>query len=99
MYCAACLKTIPDKTLLAVYRLMSIRLVVQSVGLCIGVTVMDFRKSVVVAVVYGVGGMLLGGFFQQHVPSWLAWLQYGTYMLYSYDAALSIEFANSPTFR
>lgn len=60
---------------------------------------MNFKKSIVVAIVYGVGGMLLGGFFQQHVPSWLAWLQYGTYMLYSYDAALSIEFSNSPTFR
>ena len=75
------------------------RFVVQSVGLCIGATVMDFKKSIVVAIVYGVGGMLLGGFFQQHVPSWLAWLQYCTYMLYSYDAALSIEFSNSPTFR
>ena len=73
--------------------------VVQSVGLCIGATVMDFKKSIVVAIVYGVGGMLLGGFFQQNVPSWLAWLQYGTYTLYSYDAALSIEFSNSPTFR
>ena len=60
---------------------------------------LDFKKSIVVAIVYGVGGMLLGGYFQQHVPSWLAWLQYGTYMLYSYDAALSIEFSSSPTFR
>ena len=68
-------------------------------GLCIGATVMDFKKSIVVAIVYGLGGMLLGGFYQQHLPSWLAWLQYAAYLAYSYDGALSVEFANSPTFR
>ncbi|KAL9969972.1 hypothetical protein ACROYT_G022267 [Oculina patagonica] len=70
----------------------------QSVGLCIGATVMDFKQSIVVAIIFGLSGMLLGGFYQQNLPPWLAWLQYTSYLAYSYDAALGIEFANSPTF-
>lgn len=72
---------------------------VQSVGLCIGATVMEFKKSIVVAAVYGLSCMLLGGFYQKNIPSWLSWFQYTAYIAYSYEAALSIEFSSSPTFR
>ena len=72
---------------------------VQSVGLCIGATVMDFKKSIVVAAVYGLTCMLLGGFYQKNIPSWLSWVQYLAYITYAYDGALTIEFASSPTFR
>lgn len=72
---------------------------VQSVGLCIGATVMEFKKSIVVAAVYGLSCMLLGGFYQKNIPSWLSWFQYTAYIAYSYEAALSIEFSTSPTFR
>lgn len=70
----------------------------QSVGLCIGATVMEFKKSIVVAAVYGLSCMLLGGFYQKNIPWWLSWVQYMAYIAYSYDATLSIEFSNSPTF-
>jgi len=70
----------------------------QSVGLCVGATVMDFKKSIVVAAVYGLTCMLLGGFYQKHIPSWLAWFQYSAVITYSYDAILSMEFTNSPSF-
>lgn len=70
----------------------------QSVGLCIGATVMDFKKSIVVAAVYGLSCMLLGGFYQQNIPPWLSWFQYFAYLFYSYDALLSIEFSTSPAF-
>ena len=72
---------------------------VKSVGLCVGATVMDFKKSIVVAAVYGLTCMLLGGFYQKHIPSWLAWFQYSAVITYSYDAVLSMEFTNSPSFR
>ncbi|XP_078373196.1 uncharacterized protein LOC144656827 isoform X2 [Oculina patagonica] len=70
----------------------------QSVGLCIGATVMDFKKSIVCAAIYGLTCMLLGGFYQKHIPPWLSWFQYAAVITYSYDAVLGIEFANSPTF-
>ncbi|PFX21357.1 ABC transporter G family member 22 [Stylophora pistillata] len=71
----------------------------QSVGLCIGATVMNFKKSVVVCAVYGLTCMLLGGFYQKNIPSWLSWFQYTAFLKYSYEASLAIEFGNSPSFR
>ena len=79
--------------------ILFISVVSQSVGLCIGATVMDFKKSIVVAAVYGLSCMLLGGFYQQNIPPWLSWFQYFAYLFYSYDALLSIEFSTSPVFR
>ncbi|XP_022797461.1 ABC transporter G family member 9-like [Stylophora pistillata] len=70
----------------------------QSVGLCIGATVMNFKKSVVVCAVYGLTCMLLGGFYQKNIPSWLSWFQYTAFLKYSYEASLAIEFGNSPSF-
>lgn len=70
----------------------------QSIGLCIGATVMNFKKSIVVCAVYGLTCMLLGGFYQKNIPSWLSWFQYTAFVKYSYEASLIIEFANSPSF-
>ena len=60
---------------------------------------MDFKKSIVVAAVYGLTCMLLGGFYQKHIPYWLSWFQYTSVITFSYDAILSMEFTNSPSFR
>ena len=71
----------------------------QSVGLFIGALVMDFKKSIVIAAVFALSVMLLGGFYQKNMPPWLLWFQYLSYLTYSYDAALITEFATSPPFR
>ena len=60
---------------------------------------MDFKMSIVAASLYGLTCMLLGGFYQKHIPPWLSWIQYTAYITFSYDAALSIEFTDSPPFR
>lgn len=70
----------------------------QSVGLFIGALVMDFKKSIVIAAVFALSVMLLGGFYQKNMPPWLLWFQYLSYLTYSYDAALITEFATSPPF-
>lgn len=71
----------------------------QSVGLFIGALVMDFKKSIVIAAVYAMTSMLLGGFYQKNIPSWLQWFQYLSYLTYCYEAALTTEFTTSPPFR
>ncbi|XP_074625130.1 uncharacterized protein LOC141883522 isoform X2 [Acropora palmata] len=71
----------------------------QSVGLFIGALVMDFKKSIVIAALYALTSMLLGGFYQKNIPSWLQWFQYLSYLTYSYEAALTTEFTTSPPFR
>ncbi|XP_067048982.1 uncharacterized protein [Acropora muricata] len=71
----------------------------QSVGLFIGALVMDFKRSIVIAALYALTSMLLGGFYQKNIPSWLQWFQYLSYLTYSYEAALTTEFTTSPPFR
>ncbi|XP_044169306.1 ABC transporter G family member 14-like [Acropora millepora] len=71
----------------------------QSVGLFIGALVMDFKKSIVIAALYAMTSMLLGGFYQKNIPSWLQWFQYLSYLTYCYEAALTTEFTTSPPFR
>lgn len=71
----------------------------QSVGLFIGALVMDFKKSIVIAALYALTSMLLGGFYQKNIPSWLQWFQYLSYLTYSYEATLTTEFTTSPPFR
>lgn len=71
----------------------------QSVGLFIGALVMDFKKSIVIAALYALTSMLLGGFYQKNIPSWLQWFQYLSYLTYCYEAALTTEFTTSPPFR
>ena len=80
-------------------RLIRTFVVDQSVGLFIGALVMDFKRSIVIAALYALTSMLLGGFYQKNIPSWLQWFQYLSYLTYSYEAALTTEFTTSPPFR
>ncbi|KAK3702242.1 hypothetical protein QZH41_016770, partial [Actinostola sp. cb2023] len=74
-------------------------LAAQSVGLFISATVMNFRQCITIASVFGLGCMLLGGFYQQHIPPWLSWFEYVSYLKYTYDALMIVEFSTSKPFR
>ena len=64
----------------------------QSIGLAIGATVMSFNKGIVVASVSMLTCMLLGGFYTKRVPFWLNWVQYLSFVSYSYQNCLIMEF-------
>jgi len=68
----------------------------QSLGLLISALVKDLRQSITVAVICGVGSMLLAGFYTKNIPYWLRWAKYVSFMTYSYNAFLRIEFYHNP---
>lgn len=64
----------------------------QSLGLAIGATVMSFDKGIVVAAVSMLTFMLLGGFYTDNVPFWLKWISTLSFISYSYENSLILEF-------
>ena len=60
---------------------------------------MDLQKAMVVSVVMLLSFMLVGGFYVKNLPSWLQWFQYLSYITYSFDAMLHLEFTPDQQFR
>ena len=71
----------------------------QSMGLAIGATVMSFNRGIVVAAVSMLTCMLLGGFYTRRVPFWLKWVRYISFLTYSYENCLIMEFTGSEDHR
>ena len=71
----------------------------QSLGLLVSAVVMDLQKAMVVSVVMLLSFMLVGGFYVKNLPSWLQWFQYLSYITYSFDAMLHLEFTPNQQFR
>lgn len=74
-------------------------LVSKALGMLIGITVKDFQRSVIVAGVSMLSFMLLGGFYNQNIPSWLTWFRFVSPITYTYSAMLSVNFHNEPSLR
>ncbi|KAK3103489.1 hypothetical protein FSP39_019592 [Pinctada imbricata] len=68
----------------------------QSIGLFLGIACMDIRKAMTIATVFIMAFMLLGGFYTRHLPSWLFWVKYLSFLHYTYHALMLIEFQDGP---
>ena len=64
-----------------------------------GATIMNAQKALTVTVVVMLTFMLLGGFYTRRLPSWLLWAQSVSFVTYSYDALLRLEFTDDQRFR
>lgn len=64
----------------------------ESIGLLVGASIYDMEKAMTAMTVTAVGLMLLGGFFIENVPSWLAWGKYLSPFKYSFDASRQLVF-------
>jgi len=64
----------------------------ESCGLFVGANFMDFDKGMVVMVIVSLTLMVVGGFFVQNIPSFIAWLAYLSPFKYSFDASQQIVF-------
>ena len=53
---------------------------------------MSFNKGIVIAAVSILSCMLLGGFYTRRVPSWLKWVRYLSFLTYSFENTLIMEF-------
>eukprot|EP00980_Cylindrotheca_fusiformis_P005494 scaffold1170_cov122-Cylindrotheca_fusiformis.AAC.2 len=64
----------------------------ESIGLMVGASIYDMEKAMTTMTVASLGLMLLGGFFIENVPVWLAWGQYVSPFKYSFDASRQLVF-------
>jgi ABC-type multidrug transport system permease subunit len=64
----------------------------EAIGLFIGAAVYDLQKAMTVMTVSALALMLLGGFFVENVPSFVAWGKYLSPFKYAFDASLQIVF-------
>lgn len=54
--------------------------------------VMDFQRVIATTVVVMITYMVIGGFYVRHLPFWLKWAQYATFINYGYHAMLQFVF-------
>jgi ABC-type multidrug transport system permease subunit len=58
----------------------------------VGTIIYDMEKAMTVMTVFSLFLMLLGGFFVQNVPVFVAWAKYLSPFKYAYDASLQLVF-------
>jgi len=68
-----------------------------SLGLFIGAIVMNTQRAVVMSSILILGLMLLGGFYvnPDNFPVWISWLQWVSFLKYTYEALLINEFGDN----
>ncbi|ELU06094.1 hypothetical protein CAPTEDRAFT_137191 [Capitella teleta] len=64
----------------------------QSIGLLLGIITPDFKTSITVASITMLAALLGAGFYTKHMPDWISWIQYLSFMHYAFGAMLKIEF-------
>mmetsp|Transcript_27897 Transcript_27897/g.32160 ORF Transcript_27897/g.32160 Transcript_27897/m.32160 type:complete len:678 (+) Transcript_27897:116-2149(+) len=64
----------------------------ESIGLLIGTSVMDMDRAIVVATVYSLSTMVVGGFFISNIPAFATWVKYLSPFKYAFDASRQLVF-------
>jgi ABC-type multidrug transport system permease subunit len=64
----------------------------EAIGLLIGATFLDLEKAIAFMTIMTLGLMLLGGFFVENVPFFIAWAKYLSPFKYAFDSSLQIIF-------
>ncbi|XP_072039775.1 uncharacterized protein [Amphiura filiformis] len=67
-------------------------LVGQSLGLAISAYSPDMSTSITFLAIYMLSAMMLGGFYVEILPFWLEWTQYLSFLFYTYNLFLRVEF-------
>ena len=65
----------------------------QGVGLDIGAYFLDMKKAQVAASIFTLLMMLTAGFLVADMPVWIEWVKYLSFIRYSYQICLSIQFS------
>ncbi|KAL3842528.1 hypothetical protein ACJMK2_020531 [Sinanodonta woodiana] len=63
----------------------------QTMGLFLGILCMDMRRGISIATVVIMFIMLLGGFYTRHMPVWISWIKYLSFLHYTFHALLYLE--------
>ncbi|XP_059274633.1 ABC transporter G family member 9-like [Lycium ferocissimum] len=73
-------------------------LVSQGLGLAIGAIIKDLKSATALGSVIMLSMTLVGGYFVQHVPSFIAWIKYVSITLYAYKLLLGSQFTPGETY-
>ncbi|KAK7822088.1 abc transporter g family member 9 [Quercus suber] len=73
-------------------------LVSQGLGLAIGATIMDQKSATILGSVIMLTFLLAGGFYVQHVPSFIAWIKYISISNYTYKLLIGSQYKPSETY-
>jgi ABC-type multidrug transport system ATPase subunit len=64
----------------------------EAIGLFIGASMYNIQKALAVMTVFALALMLLGGFFVDNIPSFIAWAKYLSPFKYAFDASQQLVF-------
>jgi ABC-type multidrug transport system ATPase subunit len=67
----------------------------EAIGLFVGAAVYDLQKGLTVMTVFTLFLMLLGGFFVENIPVFIAWGKYLSPFKYAFDSSLQLVFDRS----
>ncbi|KAE8733605.1 ABC transporter G family member 21 [Hibiscus syriacus] len=73
-------------------------LVSQGVGLAIGSVLMDLKKAAILCSVLVLIFLLAGGFYIQHVPTFISWIKYVSVTGYTFKLLLGSQFKPNETY-
>lgn len=68
----------------------------QSIGLFLGIVNTEMRQAITVTILIEMIIMLLGGLFTRNLPFWLDWMKYLSFLFYSYNCLMYLEFKDGP---
>ncbi|XP_038981126.1 ABC transporter G family member 9-like [Phoenix dactylifera] len=73
-------------------------LIAQGLGFALGALVMDLKASTTLASVILLSFMLAGGYYVQHVPPFIAWIKYISYIYYTFKIQISAQYSPGDTY-
>nr|XP_010910173.3 ABC transporter G family member 14 isoform X2 [Elaeis guineensis] len=73
-------------------------LVSQSLGLAFGAILMDVKQATTLASVTTLVFLIAGGYYVQHIPSFIVWLKYLSFSFYCYKLLLGVQFRDDDVY-
>jgi len=81
--------------LVSLFAITTGAILAQSLGLVVGAAVKNFKRALTVAVIVGLGSMLLGGFYTKRVPPWMVWSRYVSHISYAFNILIRVEYQHA----
>lgn len=97
-YWMAGLKPTPLHFFHTLFVLLLLVLVAQGMGLALGALIMDLQSATVLGSVIMLSFLLAGGYYVQHVPSFIGWIKYISISNYAYRLLLGSQYKNTDTY-
>uniref|UniRef100_A0A5B7BSZ5 Putative ABC transporter G family member 9 n=1 Tax=Davidia involucrata TaxID=16924 RepID=A0A5B7BSZ5_DAVIN len=97
-YWMAGLKPTAGNFMETLFSLLFSVLVSQGLGLALGAVVMDQKSATILGSVIMLSFLLAGGYYVQHVPSFIAWIKYISISQYTYKLLLGSQYKPSDTY-